>query len=51
MVCFLSSGWRQGSMEVLVDGLNMTKAERKRLEKLSKINIHLHGELGRPVVC
>ena len=49
MMYFLFAGWRQGSMEVLVDGLNMTKAERKRLEKLSKINIHLHGGFERPV--
>jgi hypothetical protein len=29
-------------MELLVDGLS--KAGKKRLDKLNRINIHLHGE-------
>ncbi|KAK7079736.1 Ankyrin-repeat and fibronectin type III domain-containing 1 [Halocaridina rubra] len=29
--------------DVLVDGLNLSKADRKKLEKYNKINIHLHA--------
>ncbi|XP_069999983.1 ankyrin repeat and fibronectin type-III domain-containing protein 1 isoform X4 [Penaeus vannamei] len=29
--------------DVLVDGLNLSKADRKKLEKINKINIHLHA--------
>ncbi|XP_066966136.1 ankyrin-repeat and fibronectin type III domain-containing 1 isoform X4 [Macrobrachium rosenbergii] len=29
--------------DVLMDGLNLSKADRKKLEKISKINIHLHA--------
>jgi hypothetical protein len=31
-------------MEFLVDGLNLTKTTKKKLDKLNKINIHLHGK-------
>jgi glutaredoxin-related protein len=31
-------------MEFLVDGLNLTKTAKKKLDKLNKINIHLHGK-------
>ena len=31
-------------MELLVDGLALSKAGKKRLDKLNRINIHLHGE-------
>jgi hypothetical protein len=32
-------------MEFLVDGLNLTKTTKKKLDKLDKINIHLHGKM------
>lgn len=31
-------------MEFLVDGLNLTKTAKKKLDKIDKINIHLHGK-------
>ncbi|CAG0881703.1 unnamed protein product [Darwinula stevensoni] len=34
--------WKKDGLD-LVDSLNMTKAEKRRLEKLNKISIHLHA--------
>lgn len=34
---------QEGGMEFLVDGLNLTKTTKKKLDKLNKINIHLHA--------
>ncbi len=32
------------SLELLVHGLHLTKSDLKKMEKLTKINIHLHGK-------
>ncbi|XP_023708239.1 ankyrin repeat and fibronectin type-III domain-containing protein 1 isoform X3 [Cryptotermes secundus] len=34
---------QEGGMEFLVDGLNLTKTAKKKLDKIDKINIHLHA--------
>ncbi|XP_021938463.1 ankyrin repeat and fibronectin type-III domain-containing protein 1 isoform X2 [Zootermopsis nevadensis] len=34
---------QEGGMEFLVDGLNLTKTAKKKLDKLNKINIHSHA--------
>lgn len=36
---------KDSSLELLVHGLNLTKTDLKKMEKLTKINIHLHGKL------
>lgn len=35
---------KDSSLELLVHGLHLTKTDLKKMEKLTKINIHLHGE-------
>lgn len=40
------SGWKKDGLD-LVDSLNLTKAEKKKLEKLDKISIHLQGEFKK----
>lgn len=35
---------KDSSLELLVHGLHLTKADLKKMEKLTKINIHLHGK-------
>ncbi|GAB6025733.1 hypothetical protein CHUAL_011717 [Chamberlinius hualienensis] len=37
------SGWSRESIDCLVDGLSYTKADRKKMEKINKINIHMHA--------
>jgi hypothetical protein len=44
-ISFLFSELQEGGMEFLVDGLNLTKTAKKKLDKLDKINIHLHGKM------
>lgn len=39
----ISAGLRQSSMELLLEGVPLTKAERKRLEKVNKFNIDLQA--------
>lgn len=34
---------KDSSLELLVHGLHLTKTDLKKMEKLTKINIHLHG--------
>ena len=40
---------KDSSLELLVHGLHLTKTDLKKMEKLTKINIHLHGELDRAI--
>lgn len=40
---------KDSSLELLVHGLNLTKTDLKKMEKLTKINIHLHGNSCPPI--
>lgn len=41
---------KDSSLELLVHGLNLTKTDLKKMEKLTKINIHLHGNTPKKLV-
>lgn len=41
---------KDSSLELLVHGLNLTKTDLKKMEKLTKINIHLHGNTSKKLV-
>lgn len=40
---FFAERKKDTSLELLVHGLHLTKTDLKKMEKLTKINIHLHG--------
>ncbi|CAG2065536.1 unnamed protein product, partial [Timema podura] len=41
-ICYFSES-QEGGMEFLVDGLNLNKNTKKKLDKVNRINIHLHA--------
>ena len=45
---FFAERKKDSSLDLLVHGLHLTKTDLKKMEKLTKINIHLHGNFTHP---